>query len=315
MPEKILGDLFRHICFHCPGKLLFCDSGCADISAWPAAGGNKKDRREHMLELTNVTKYYGKTLAADQVSFSIPDGAVGVLLGPNGAGKSTIIKSIAGLLKYKGTIAIQGIDARQREARAMFAYVPEIPAMYNALTVEEHMEFIRRAYRLTAGDEEVQALLERFELWDKRDKLGDELSKGMMQKVSICCALLIRPRVILLDEPMVGLDPQAIKELKTVVQELRNQGTTVLISTHMLEMVQELWDYVFVMEKAKIIAGFNREQASGQDLDDLFFKVTEKWKAQEESQSGQEESFSREEKKKRTVTGKKLFGSGRKTEE
>mgnify|MGYP001624728441 FL=1 len=80
-----------------------------------------------MLELTNVTKYYGKTLAADQVSFSIPDGAVGVLLGPNGAGKSTIIKSIAGLLKYKGTIAIQGIDARQREARAMFAYVPEIP--------------------------------------------------------------------------------------------------------------------------------------------------------------------------------------------
>lgn len=242
-----------------------------------------------MLELTNVTKYYGKTLAADQVSFSIPDGAVGVLLGPNGAGKSTIIKSIAGLLKYQGTIAIQGLDARQREARAMFAYVPEIPAMYHALTVAEHMEFIRRAYRLPVSDEEIQSLLERFELWDKRDKLGDELSKGMMQKVSICCALLIRPRVILLDEPMVGLDPKAIKELKEVVLELRNQGVTVLISTHMLEMVQELWDYVFVMEKAKIIAGFDREQALGKDLDDLFFQVTENWKTRMESGPDREE--------------------------
>lgn len=242
-----------------------------------------------MLELTNVTKYYGKTLAADQVSFSIPDGAVGVLLGPNGAGKSTIIKSIAGLLKYQGTIAIQGLDARQREARAMFAYVPEIPAMYQALTVAEHMEFIRRAYRLTVSEQEIQSLLERFELWDKKDKLGDELSKGMMQKVSICCALLIHPRVILLDEPMVGLDPQAIKELKEVVLELRNQGVTVLISTHMLEMVQELWDYVFVMEKAKIIAGFDREQASGQDLDDLFFQVTGNWKARMENGTEQEE--------------------------
>ena len=96
---------------------------------------------------------------------------------------------------------------------------------------------------------------------------------------------------------MVGLDPQAIKELKTVVQELRNQGTTVLISTICWRWCRKLWDYVFVMEKAKIIAGFNREQASGQDLDDLFFKVTEKWKAQEESQSGQEESFSRKKRK------------------
>ena len=261
-----------------------------------------------MLELTNVTKYYGKTLAADQVSFSIPDGATGVLLGPNGAGKSTIIKSIAGLLKYKGTIAIQGIDARQRQARAMFAHVPEIPAMYSALTVAEHMEFIRRAYRLSVTEEEIRALLTRFELWDKKDKLGDELSKGMMQKVSICCALLIHPRVILLDEPMVGLDPKAIKELKEVVMELRAQGVTVLISTHMLEMVQELWDFVFVMEQGKIIAGFDREQAYGQELEELFFKVTENWKSGEESRR-------EEDRKASPDTGRKLFGAGRKSEE
>lgn len=228
-----------------------------------------------MLELINVSKNYGATLAANHVSFVVPDGTIGVLLGPNGAGKSTIIKSIAGLLKFKGDIAIQGLDSRNREAKRIFAYVPEIPAMYQALTVEEHMEFIRKAYRLNVSDEEVRKILERFELWDKKEKLGDELSKGMMQKVSICCALLIHPKVMLLDEPMVGLDPKAIKELKEVIGELKACGTTVLISTHMLEMVQELWDLVFVMEKGSLIASYNREETKGKNLDDLFFQVTE----------------------------------------
>lgn len=228
-----------------------------------------------MLELMNVNKNYGKTVAANQVSFCVPDGMIGVLLGPNGAGKSTIIKSIAGLLKYKGEIRIQGLDSRSREAKRIFAYVPEIPAMYQALNVEEHMEFIRRAYRLQVTDQEIREILERFELWDKRDKLGDELSKGMMQKVSICCALLIKPQVMLLDEPMVGLDPKAIKELKEVILELKERGTTVLISTHMLDMVQELWDIVFVMEKGSLIACRSRSEAEGKNLDDLFFQVTE----------------------------------------
>lgn len=235
-----------------------------------------------MLELFQVSKYYGKTLAAKDVSFMVPDGTIGVLLGPNGAGKSTIIKSIAGLLKFQGQI--QGMDSRQREARKIFAYVPEIPAMYQALTVAEHMEFIKRAYRLQTTEEEIREILERFELWDKKDKLGDELSKGMMQKVSICCALMIHPRVMLLDEPMVGLDPKAIKELKIVIQELKAGGTTVLISTHMLDMVQELWDMVFVMEKGSLIAAYNRQEVQDQDLDRLFFRVTE---GSEETRKGE----------------------------
>lgn len=234
-----------------------------------------------MLELFNVSKNYGSTLAANDVSFAVPDGTIGVLLGPNGAGKSTIIKSIAGLLKFKGEIGIQGINSRDREAKKVFAYVPEIPAMYQALTVAEHMEFIKRAYRLNVSDQEIREILERFELWDKRDKLGDELSKGMMQKVSICCALLIHPRVMLLDEPMVGLDPKAIKELKEVVLELKGQGTTILISTHMLDMVQELWDMVFVMEKGSLVASYNRADAEGKNLDDLFFQVTEQTEKQQ----------------------------------
>ena len=227
-----------------------------------------------MLEIQELSKSYGKHLAVDKVSFFVPDGQVGILLGPNGAGKSTIIKSIAGLLRYQGRIGIQGMSSRSLEAKKIFGYVPEIPAMFDALTVREHVEYIRKAYSSTITDEEVQTLFERFELADKQDKLGNELSKGMMQKVSICCALAIKPRVILLDEPMVGLDPAAIKELKEVVLELKSQGTTILISTHMLEMVKELWDVMFIMERGKIIGTFTREQTKDTDIEELFFQIT-----------------------------------------
>ena len=229
-----------------------------------------------MLQIFDLSKSYHKTLAVDHVSFAVPDGQVGILLGPNGAGKSTIIKSIAGLLRYDGAIRIQGIPSRQIEAKKIFGYVPEIPALFDALTVREHVEYIRRAYNSDISEEEIRALFRRFELEDKQDKLGNELSKGMMQKVSICCALAVKPKVILLDEPMVGLDPQAIKELKEVVLELRDQGVTVLISTHMLEMVNELWDVVFIVDKGHILATYTREQAGDQDLDAIFFGATQK---------------------------------------
>lgn len=227
-----------------------------------------------MLEVQNLTKKYGKTLAVDAVSFQVSDGQTGILLGPNGAGKSTIIKSIAGLLRYQGGVGINGMRARDIEAKKIFAYVPEIPAMFASLTVREHIEYIRRAYNSPVTDEEVDAILKRFELEDKQDKLGDELSKGMMQKVSICCALAVKPKVILLDEPMVGLDPAAIKELKEVILELKEQGVTILISTHMLEMVKDLWDIMFVMEKGRIIASFRKEDTMDKDIEDLFFEVT-----------------------------------------
>ncbi len=96
----------------------------------------------------------------------------------------------------------------------------------------------------------------------------------MMQKVSICCALVIRPQVMLLDEPMVGLDPQAIKELKIVIQELKSQGTTLLISTHMLEMVKDIWDVVFVMQRGRIIGSYTKEQAAEKDIEEIFFGLT-----------------------------------------
>lgn len=227
-----------------------------------------------MLEIQGLCKSYGKNTAVDNVDFTVSDGQVGILLGPNGAGKSTIIKSIAGLLRYKGVIRIQGLPSRSLEAKKVFAYVPEIPNMFDALTVREHIEYVRMAYSSDITDEEVEEILKEFEMEDKQDKLGNELSKGMMQKVSICCALAVKPQVILLDEPMVGLDPAAIRKLKEVVLDLKNRGTTVLISTHMLEMVEDLWDIMFVMEKGHIIGSYTKEDAKGRDLDDLFFAMT-----------------------------------------
>ncbi|WP_455714073.1 ABC transporter ATP-binding protein [Anaerosporobacter sp.] len=227
-----------------------------------------------MLTINQLSKKFGKLLAVDQIDLTIPDGTVGILLGPNGAGKSTVIKSIAGLLRYNGNITIQNLPARTVKAKKLFAYVPEFPALYDNLTVREHLTFICKAYGVQDEVDYIDYLLNRFELFDKQDKLGNELSKGMMQKVSICCALATKPKVILFDEPMVGLDPKAIKELKDVILELKEDGVTVLLSTHMLEMVKELWDVMFVMNKGKILVTYTREQAKHQDIEELFFQVT-----------------------------------------
>ncbi|HIT89313.1 MAG TPA: ABC transporter ATP-binding protein [Candidatus Merdenecus merdavium] len=228
-----------------------------------------------MLKIEKLQKAYGKFIAVKSVSFEVPSGKLGILLGPNGAGKSSIIKCIAGLLRYDGDIEIHGKPSKSLEAKKVFAYVPEIPAMFEALTVAEHLEYIRRAYKSDITDQEVEELLKRFELDDKKDKLGSELSKGMMQKVSICCALAVKPKVILFDEPMVGLDPKAIKTLKATMMELKAEGVTLLVSTHMLDMVREIWDVMFIMEQGNIVAEYNRDDVKDQDIDDIFFQVTE----------------------------------------
>ncbi len=228
-----------------------------------------------MLEINNITKRYGKTLANDDVSLSISKGQIAILLGPNGAGKSTIIKCICGLLRFDGSITIDGFNNKSLEAKRLLGYVPEMPAIYDMLTVGEHMEFIRRAYRIE-DEEYTQQLLERFELWDKKDKLGKELSKGMQQKLSICCALVHKPKVIVFDEPMVGLDPHAIKQIKDVFVELKSEGATLLISTHMIDSVEDYWDVAHIMMNGKIAASKqNNSSDQKQSLEDLFFEITE----------------------------------------
>ena len=227
-------------------------------------------------------------MANEDVSFDINPHEISILAGPNGAGKSTIIKSIAGLLKFQGEILINGNENKSLAAKRDLGYIPEIPALYDMLTVWEHMEFIARAYSLQNWKERAEQLLTRFELDDKKKKLGNELSKGMQQKVSICCGLLPQPKVILFDEPLVGLDPHAIKELKTMFMELREEGAAILISTHMLDSVSEFWDSTNIMMNGRIAARRTRKdiEGSGEDLEALFFEITEGDKAAAEKTEG-----------------------------
>ena len=227
-----------------------------------------------MLSISGVTKKYGKTVANDNISFAVGDGQIGILMGPNGAGKSTIIKCITGLLRFSGRIEINGALNNTVEAKRQLGYIPEMPAVYDLLTVSEHLEFIRRAYKVQ-DEAYSQQLLERLELWDKKDKLGKELSKGMQQKLSICCALCHRPRVAVFDEPLVGLDPHAIKELKNIFRELKQDGVSVLISTHMIDSVEDYWDVANIMMNGRFAATKLNDGSEGESLEDLFFQITE----------------------------------------
>lgn len=230
-----------------------------------------------MLCVRDVLKRYGKVTACDRVTFSMEPGQVTVLLGPNGSGKSTIIKSITGFLRYNGTITVDDLPNKSVEAKRLLGYVPEMPALYPNLTVGEHMEFIARVYKLQDYKGYADELLQRFEMSDKVKKFGDELSKGMQQKLSICLGLLPRPRYLLFDEPMVGLDPHAIKELKMMMQEMRKEGRGVLVSTHMIDSVDMLWDRTVIMQGGQVRANVTRSEVEGGDksLEDLFFEITE----------------------------------------
>lgn len=234
-------------------------------------------REDVMLSVNNVTKKYGKVIANENISLQIADGQIAVLLGPNGAGKSTIIKSIIGFLKYQGSVTVDGLLNKSIEAKRIMGYIPEIPSLYPNLTVDEHMEFVARAYKLDNYKEYKEELLRRFELDDKKKKFGDELSKGMQQKLSICCGLLPKPKLILFDEPMIGLDPHAIKELKSMLLELKQQGASILVSTHMIDSIEELWDTTYIMMKGRVAAVVERDEIAQGDksLEDIFFEITE----------------------------------------
>ncbi len=229
-----------------------------------------------MLKITSLNKKYHKIEAVKNVNLTVDNGNIIILLGPNGAGKSTIIKSIVGLLKYTGSIEINGFSNKSVEAKREFSYIPETPALYDLLTVEEHIEFITKAYNIKDYKEKAKVLLERFDMVGKKDKLGKELSKGMQQKVSIICGLITNPNLILFDEPMIGLDPKAIKELKSIFLELKSQGKTVIISTHIIDSITDIWDKVFIMKDGEIIFRGSKEElnARNENLEDIFFKAT-----------------------------------------
>jgi ABC-2 type transport system ATP-binding protein len=225
-----------------------------------------------MIIVKNLSKRYGKILAADRVNLQANPGKITVLLGPNGAGKSTTIKSIAGLLKYEGDIYIGDFPNYSKQAKQSFGYVPEMPALYDALTVKEHLRFISKAYHLNEDEAKIDDLLKRFNMLDNQKKLAKELSKGMMQKLSFLCAMIIEPKALLVDEPLLGLDPSAIEEMLNLFVELREKGTSILLSTHIIDMIDGIWDEAYIMNKGKIVNYVTKETLDGKHLKQIFFE-------------------------------------------
>lgn len=230
-----------------------------------------------MLDVSGLRKSYHKVQAVKDISFKVSAGEITIILGPNGAGKSTVVKCIAGLLRYEGDISVNNLKNKTLEAKRILSYIPEMPSLYDLLTVSEHVDFVAKAYNIKDYEDRAEELYGRFDLLDKKDKLGKELSKGMQQKLSIICGLITNPKLILFDEPMMGLDPKAIKELKTLFLELRDLGLGIIISTHIIDSIVGLWDKVLIMKDGKIVYERSKEDLREDDetLEEIFFRATE----------------------------------------
>jgi len=238
---------------------------------------------DKVLEIINLRKEFRKNIAVDGVSFHLEEGEIVGLIGPNGAGKTTTIKCILGLLrKNSGEVLVDGFSNKVQESKYKLAYIPETPDIYPMLTVWEHLKFMALAYYLKDWEEDAEKILKRFDLLEKRNDLGRDLSKGMKQKVSICCALIHKPDVFLVDEPLVGLDPKAMRELKDAFKGLKQEGKSILVSTHMLDSAEGFCDRVIIMKKGKIITEGTIEELrerthsdENSSLEDLFLEVTQ----------------------------------------
>ena len=232
------------------------------------------------LIIGGLAKRFGKTTAVDGLSFTVGGGEIVGLLGPNGAGKSTTFLCLAGLLRPDaGSISWNGVELGSERGRTV-SLIPETPDVYPMLTVWEHLIFVAKSCKLD-GSWPVRAagLLERFGMSAQRDTLGVALSKGMRQKTLVAATVLADTPVLLLDEPMIGLDPLGQRELREIVAALRANGTALMISTHMLEQAQAICDRVIIMKSGRSVASgtFDELRAvagEGGSAEDLFLELT-----------------------------------------
>ncbi|HET6796349.1 MAG TPA: ABC transporter ATP-binding protein [Gemmatimonadales bacterium] len=210
-----------------------------------------------MIEVEGLQKLYGEFPAVQGLSFRVGPGEVLGLVGPNGAGKTTTIRSIAGIIiPTSGTIRIAGHDLGKEPvaAKANLAFIPDEPHLFDYLTVEEHLRFVARLYRVDDVGDRIPGLLEELDLADKRKALPGELSRGMKQKLAIACGLLHRPRALLLDEPLTGLDPVGIRKMKATIMRRAAEGAAIILSSHLLHLVQEICTRVMVMQRGRTVA-------------------------------------------------------------
>jgi ABC-2 type transport system ATP-binding protein len=238
-----------------------------------------------VIRLADLTKRYGKFTAVDTISLHVPRGELFGLLGPNGAGKTTTMRMIAGILRpSSGSISVAGIDllARPLAAKARLGFIPDRPFVYDKLTGGEFLRFAAALYGQQGAvvERRIDELLELFELTPWKGELTENYSHGMRQKLIICGAFVHRPELIVVDEPMVGLDPKSARLLKDLFREFVDRGGTVLMSTHTLEIAEVMCDRVAIVYRGKVaaqgtMADLREQTASGNSsLEDIFLKLT-----------------------------------------
>lgn len=237
------------------------------------------------LVVEALAKSYDGTRALDGLSFASQAGEILGLVGPNGAGKTTALRLIAGVLPIReGRVSICGFDVLRQDVQAKrcLGWVPDDPEPFDTLTVAEHLEFTAALHGLKDWGARADELLERFELTEKRTALGGELSRGMRQKLAFACTWLPRPRVVLLDEPLSGLDPRGIRSAREAIRELADAGTAVILSSHLLELIEALAHRLLILDHGrKVFIGTLAEAQSslsgveGSTLEEIFFAATE----------------------------------------
>lgn len=239
-----------------------------------------------MIELKDLTKRYSDIMAVDNINLFIPKGEIFGFIGPNGAGKTTTINMLGGILApTSGTVAICGINMEEHpeKAKSKIGFIPDRPYLYEKLT---GMEFLRFTADLYGVDEDAflrkaREKLEMFSLTDRSDELIESYSHGMKQRLVMAAALLHDPEVIIVDEPMVGLDPVAINLVKNLFQRLAKQGVTVFMSTHTLKVAEDICDRIGIIHKGSLIALGTTEDlkrdahAAEADLEQVFIRLTE----------------------------------------
>lgn len=236
------------------------------------------------IEVSGLTKRFGEVLAVDGLDLTVHRGEIFGFLGPNGAGKTTTIRLMVGLsIPTSGTVTIGGMDVARESlaARAIMAYLPDEPHVYEKLTAREFIYFVAGLYRVPVGrvDRRVSELLALFGLEDRADDLIEGYSHGMRQKVLLAAALVHDPQVLFLDEPSVGLDPRSARLMRDILKELARRGSTVFLSTHILEIAERLCERIGIIDRGRLVGLGTVDELHAQStvsgsLEDIFLELT-----------------------------------------
>ena len=239
-----------------------------------------------MIQLLNLTKHYGKVAAVDGLTLDVPQGQIFGFLGPNGAGKTTTIRVMMGILKAtSGTVLLDGHDVvtQAQAAKAITGFIPDRPFIYEKLSGEEFLEFVGKLHRLESQPlgRRIADLLEHLELTHWKDELVESYSHGMKQRLVVCAALIHQPRILVVDEPMVGMDPKGARTIKDLFCSLARGGTTIFLSTHSISVAEEICHRIGIIQKGRLIAcgtmGELHERAAGRhgNLESVFLELTQ----------------------------------------